>query len=97
MTAINYNCSPDYFLGALATDGAPPRLAVKIAQGYAAALEDLDPGGLHEWTQATAKTCLSRGWQESALSMLCSESEHRREFYLAKAEEASPAIKQKEA
>lgn len=79
--------SPNYLLGALATDQAPMRLSVKLARGYAAALEDLDAYELHQWMQATAETCLSRGWQESTIALLTSESEERRPFYERRATE----------
>lgn len=88
--------SPNYFLGALATDGAPMRLSVKIAQGYAAALESLDGAGLHEWRMATYKTCLSRGWQEAALAMICLPSEHEAPIYEAKAAKVVARVGQKE-
>ena len=88
--------SPNYFLGALAIDGAPMRLSVKITQGYAAALENLDGAGLHEWRMATYKTCLSRGWQQAALAMFCLPSEHDAPIYEKKAEKVLQRVGQKE-
>lgn len=83
---IASHCSPNYLLGALATDHAPIRLAVKVARGYAAALDNLSGTDLNEWTQATAKTCLSRGWEQAALAMLCTQSETQRAIYERRAE-----------
>lgn len=94
--AINKYPTPNYFLGALAADGAPMRLSVQVAQGYATALESLDGSGLHEWRMATYKTCLSRGWQQAALAMICLPSEHDAPIYEKKAENVLQCVGQKE-
>ncbi|MDO3394908.1 hypothetical protein QWJ41_04200 [Nocardioides sp. SOB44] len=78
---IERYCSPRFFLGALATDGAPMRLAVKISRGYAKALGRLAGTELNEWMQTTAQSCVARGWQEGALAMLCTPSENQRAAY----------------
>lgn len=88
--------SPKYLLGALATDGAPMRVSVKIAQGYAAALEDLDDEGLHEWRMATYQSCLSRGWHQAALAIICLPSGHQAPTYEEKAEKYLQRVGQKE-
>lgn len=86
-TEPDRHCSPTYLLGALATDEAPVGFSVKLARGYAAALED-PTADLNEWTQAMATMCLSRGWQEAALAMFCSPSESQRPIYDERAREA---------
>lgn len=88
-------CSPAYFLGSLMTDEAPVEFAVKLARGYAAALED-DRTDLYEWTQAMAAMCLSRDWQEAAIAMLATESEGLKLEYLKRAGQILDPIDHKE-
>lgn len=91
ITKSTQDVSPKYLLGALLTDGVSPTRAIRLAQGYSDALEN---AALHEWMSAMATTCLAHGWQEAALAMLASESEHQRPAYIERAEEALQRMKE---
>lgn len=99
MTYHPWSVSPTYFLGALVTDGAPMRKSVKLARGYAAALEEHEgknDGVLHDWKQAMAGMCLSSGWQEAAIAMLATESEHQATIYEQRAEKVLRRVGQED-
>jgi hypothetical protein len=98
-SSVKRNVTPHYFLGALRTDGASMKQSLRLAQGYAVALEEMegrDDDALTEWMNAMAGMCLSRGWEESAIAMLATESDHLVDTYTKLAEKVLQRVKQKE-
>jgi hypothetical protein len=67
--------TPPYLLGAMVDDGVPPRLALRIAHGYAEARTRLNHEQTHKWLTAMLHK-LGPGYDCTGLTVFAYPSDH---------------------